>query len=120
MDMHFEGVIFQTHALELSRRVGHSWPPFVLLDTRSADEFNGGHIEGAIHAPVQVLRNNGLPEGADPASEFIIVGREPEDPDVRSVSLLIKAAGARRIVELAGGMVAWAEGRYPVTKSNAA
>ena len=120
MDMHFEGVIFQTHALELSRRVGKSWPPFVLIDIRSTEEFNRGHIEGALHAPVQVLREGGIPEGADAGSEFIIVGREPEDPDVRSASLLLKKAGARRLVELAGGMVAWDHGRYPVSKADAA
>lgn len=125
MDMHFDGMIFQTHALELRRRIEREWPPFVLVDTRAAAEFGRGHIPGAHHAPVEILRNSGLPGGADqgsgfPGSEFIVIGRGPGDPDVRSASLLLQQAGARRIVELAGGMVAWDEGRHPLSTSNAA
>ena len=45
MDMHFEGVIFQTHAEELRRRLEHPYPPFMVLDLREQEEFalsNGG------------------------------------------------------------------------------
>jgi len=118
MDMHFDGVIFTTHALELSRRIERPWPPFVIVDVRPAREFAGGHIEGAIHAPAEALTQE-LP-GGDPAAEFIVVGGDPEDPAVRAASLRLQELGASRIVELAGGMVAWRAGRYPTTTAAAA
>ena len=34
MDPHFEGVIFQTHANELVKRLGKAFPPFCVIDLR--------------------------------------------------------------------------------------
>lgn len=118
MDMHFDGVIFKTHALELERRIQRSWPPFVLIDTRPAAEYASEHIAGAVHAPVAALRTGGLP-GGNPGAEFIVVGRDPEDPDIRAAALALRDAGARRIVELAGGMITWTDARYPTASAAA-
>ena len=48
MDPHFDGVIFQTHAAELRRRLPHPWPPFVVVDVRPEEEYEKGRIPGAV------------------------------------------------------------------------
>ncbi len=51
MDMHFEGVIFHTHADELERRLGHAFPPFAVLDVRPrADHARGFEISRRVAA----------------------------------------------------------------------
>ncbi|HXO21380.1 MAG TPA: rhodanese-like domain-containing protein, partial [Thermoanaerobaculia bacterium] len=48
MDPQFDGMIFQTHAAELDRRRRYPFPPFLVLDVRSPEEFGHGHIPGAV------------------------------------------------------------------------
>ena len=113
MDMHFEGVIFQTHAAELHRRLAFPHPPFRILDVRPAEQWAAGHIPGAVTlAPAG--RAPGLPAGADARTELFIVGEDPDDPAVRASSLALKALGARRLVEVPGGMAEWRDLGYPI------
>ena len=106
MDMHFDGVIFQTHAAELSRRLDHSHPPFAVLDLRDEREWAAGHIPGARNTSLEALER-GLPEGTTAATEFFLVGSGPTDPAPRAASLALRSLGARRRVELPGGMHEW-------------
>ena len=113
MDMHFDGVIFQTHAAELSRRLEHAHPPYAVLDLREEQEWAGGHIPGALNASVDALER-GLPEGTTETTEFFLVGTGPTDPAPRAASLALQSHGARRRVELPGGMQEWLANRMPV------
>jgi rhodanese-related sulfurtransferase len=106
MDMHFDGVIFQTHAAELARRLRHPFPPFAVLDLRGEEEWAAGHIPGARPASLEALER-GLPQGTTPETEFFLVGSGPSDPAPRAASLALKRLGARRRVELPGGMHEW-------------
>ena len=106
MDMHFDGVIFQTHAGELRRRLDHPHPPFAILDLRGEREWAAGHIPGARPVSVDALEA-GLPEGTSAATEFFLVGSGPTDPAPRAASLALARHGARRRVELPGGMHEW-------------
>lgn len=113
MDMHFDGVIFQTHAAELRRRLDHPHPPFAVLDLRDEREWAAGHIPGARPASVDALEA-GLPEGTTEATEFFLVGAGPTDPAPRRASLALQRHGARRRVELPGGMHEWRASGLPV------
>lgn len=113
MDMHFDGVIFQTHAAELSRRLDHPHPPYAVLDLRDEQEWAAGHIPGARRASVDTLAR-GLPEGTTPSTEFFLVGSGPTDPAPRAASLALQHLGARRRVELTGGMHEWRAQGLPV------
>lgn len=113
MDMHFDGVIFQTHAAELCRRLEHPFPPFAILDLRGEEEWADGHIPGALHASVGTLEQ-GLPEGTTEATEFFLVGSGPSDRAPRAASLALKRLGVHRRVELSGGMHEWRAGGLPV------
>ena len=117
MDPHFDGVIFQTYASELQRRMQYPFPPFVILDTRESSEYDSGHIEGALSVPGGSL--GGFLPGAEEA-EYVVVGAGPGDLTVRAASLELKTAGARRIVELAGGMVGWVRSGLDVSGRAAA
>lgn len=106
MDMHFEGVVFQTHAAELARRLARPFPPYAVLDVRPAADFAQGHIPGARSVTVEQIRR-GLPAGVAPGAEVIVVGEGPEDSMARETTKALRRAGCRRIVELPGGMSEW-------------
>jgi rhodanese-related sulfurtransferase len=106
MDPQFDGMIFQTHAAELHRRLHYPFPPFKILDARSREEFRRGHLPGAILVAGRELSSL-LPQDGG-RIELFVVGRGPGDPRVREVSLALLALGAHRVVELTGGMEEWA------------
>jgi len=113
MDMHFDGIIFQTHAAELRRRLSHPHPPFAVLDLRAEEAWTDGHIPGALKASVDALEY-GLPEGTTEATEFFLVGAGPTDPAPRAASMALQRLGARRRVELPGGMHEWRAAGLPI------
>src|SRR5262245_30632752 len=104
MDPHFDGVIFKTHAAEVRRRLGLSFPPFCLVDVRPREDYEQGHIPGAVPATDLTA---GLLAGTTAKTEFIVVGATPEDPAMRATSLVLRRHGAHRVVELTGGMTEW-------------
>lgn len=111
MDMHFEGVIFQTHAAELRRRLGHSFPRFCLIDVRPSAEFDREHIPGAIsRQPGELTRE--LPADTSRNTEFLLVGSDPGDSRVREAALALGRLGAHRRVEMTGGMQEWRQLGY--------
>lgn len=102
MDPHFDGVIFQTYPEELARRLDRPFPPYRVLDVRPRSEWLDGHLPGALPVdPAQLAEHDGA------TGELIVVGIGPGDSRVRQASLALLEGGARRIVELAGGMLAW-------------
>jgi len=115
MDPHFDGVIFKTHAGEVRRRIRAPFPPYRIVDVRTREEYDRGHIPGALSVPPEGL--HALPEGTDDRTEFIVVGQEPEDPTMRAASLALRFLGVRRVVELTGGMVEWERAGGPVEGS---
>lgn len=106
MDPHFDGVIFQTHAVELARRMRREFPAWYALDVRQAGEYAAGHIPGSRPASAAALAS-GLPDGTDQGTEFFVIGAGPGDPRVREASLALRALGANRIVELSAGISEW-------------
>jgi hypothetical protein len=48
-----------------------------------------------------------LPPGTTEHTELFVIGSGPEDPAMRRVSLALRRLGARRVVEVTGGMVEW-------------
>jgi rhodanese-related sulfurtransferase len=112
MDPHFDGVIFKTHAAELIRRIRRPFPPFCVVDARWRGEYDRGHIPGAFPAEPDGLTV--LPPGTTEHTELFVVGSTPEDPAMRKASLALQSLGARRIVELTGGMVEWQLAGGPV------
>ena len=106
MDMHFDGVIFQTHAEELARRLTRDHPPVVVLDVRPAADYARGHLPGSRSASVSEL-NQALPDGVDAGTEVVVVGERATDPMLRRAARALQARGVRRVVEFPGGVHEW-------------
>ena len=110
MDPQFDGMIFKTHGAELRRRLRFPFPPFRVLDVRPREDYERGHIAGAVSvAPAAAAAD--LPAGR---VEVFVVGRGPGDPAVREASLALLRHGAHRVVEFEGGMFEWELGGYPL------
>lgn len=106
MDMHFDGVIYQSYTHELARRLRYSHPPFLVLDVRDQADFEAGRVPGAVALRAEALRS-GLPTDTTPTTEFFVIGSDPLDGRVREATLALRANGALRCVEIAGGMLEW-------------
>jgi rhodanese-related sulfurtransferase len=112
MDPHFDGVIFQTHAAELRRRIRRPHPPFAVLDVRGNEAWRQGRIPGAVPAGELTA----LPDGVAASAEIFVVGSGPDDQRVRAASLRLRELGARRVVELTGGMSEWGDLRLALER----
>jgi rhodanese-related sulfurtransferase len=105
MDMHFEGVIFHTHADELDRRLEHPFPPCAVLDVRPRADHAKSRIRGSVSVDPESLQK--LPASTNEATEMFVVGTGHTDPRVRVAALALKRLGAHRVVELTGGYHEW-------------
>ncbi|WP_251128034.1 rhodanese-like domain-containing protein [Exiguobacterium sp. s48] len=74
-----------------------------LLDVREVSEYEGGHIEGAVNAPLSSLDANELPY---PKDEPIYVICRSGNRSAQAASRL-QDAGYTEIYDVSGGMMAW-------------
>lgn len=86
-------------------------PGFVIIDLRTADEFAGGHIPGAINIDAATFPEQ--IERLDPDGTYLIYCRR----GMRSAGVhkLMDKAGFREVYEIEGGISAWQAARLPVT-----
>jgi rhodanese-related sulfurtransferase len=87
-----------------------------MVDARETDEYDHGHIAGAISLPVETTPPETL-AGFDAGGKPIIVycGGEPCDVSMELAYALIDA-GQRRVLIYAGGFREWETFGYPVTR----
>jgi rhodanese-related sulfurtransferase len=74
-----------------------------LLDVREVDEYDGGHIEGAVNAPLSSLDETKFPY---PKDEPIYVICRSGNRSAQAAQLL-KERGYKEIYDVSGGMIAW-------------
>lgn len=74
-----------------------------LLDVRESFEYDGGHIEGAVNAPLSSLDANQL---SYPKDEPIYVICRSGNRSAQAASQL-QDAGYTEIYDVSGGMMAW-------------
>ncbi|RHB50666.1 rhodanese-like domain-containing protein [Exiguobacterium sp. AM39-5BH] len=74
-----------------------------LLDVREVDEYVGGHIEGAMNAPLSSLNETELPY---PKDEPIYVICRSGNRSAQAAQLL-KERGYTEVYDVSGGMIAW-------------
>ena len=74
-----------------------------LLDVRESSEYEGGHIEGAVNAPLSSLDANQL---SYPRDEPIYVICRSGNRSAQAASQL-QDAGYTEIYDVSGGMMAW-------------
>lgn len=102
--MDFGADILTIDAMELEKQLGEKDPPFV-LDVRQPEEYEMGHIQGAILMPLTTLPEH-LAE--IPKDRRVVVycrsGRRSE-----RAAAFLKANGFTRIENLTGGIKAWTD-----------
>ena len=89
-------------------------PSVVVLDVRTAEEFNEGHIEGAVNID---YKQSGFVEKSKatlPKNRTIAVYCRSGRRSAGAAELL--AAEGYKLVNLMGGILAWKESNRPVTK----
>lgn len=74
-----------------------------LLDVRELSEYEGGHIEGSVNAPLSSLDANQL---SYPKGESIYVICRSGNRSAQAASQLLDA-GYTEIYDVSGGMMAW-------------
>ena len=100
---------FQTITPETAAEMMASGSGYVVVDVRGKEEYDKGHIPGAINVPVdsikQDIRNNkAIPELADKEKVYLIycrAGRRSHE-----VAKLLSGFGYKNIYEF-GGIVEW-------------
>ncbi|NLE72594.1 MAG: rhodanese-like domain-containing protein [Actinomycetales bacterium] len=85
----------------------------VVLDVRTPEEYAQGHLPGAVNLDVSAPDFAGRAARLDPAATYAVYCRT----GVRSQTAVaaLRDAGIASVVDLDGGIVAWAEAGLPVT-----
>lgn len=85
--------------------------PFALIDVRSPEEFNGGHVPGAKLIALNTLmaRVNEIPKSGD---VFLICHSGARSAQAQAY--LSQQMGYTNLINVDGGTLAWANGGYPV------
>ena len=100
----------QLTAAEVSRRM-HGGQDAVIIDVRNTDEWERGHIEGAVHIPLGKLREHAatLPSDSQIVLHCAAGGRSSIGASV------LKAMGLPNVANMEGGYSAWQDAGLPVT-----
>lgn len=77
----------------------------VIVDVRENDEWNSGHIAGAIHIPLDEISNH-IPELSKYQNSPVIVQCRSGARSAKAADILVKA-GFTNVHNLAGGLNAW-------------
>ena len=77
----------------------------VIIDVRENDEWNAGHIAGAIHVPLSEITNH-IPELSKYQNSPVIMQCKSGARSAKAADILAKA-GFSKVHNLAGGLNAW-------------
>ncbi|TWV44409.1 rhodanese-like domain-containing protein [Streptomyces misionensis] len=98
-------------AEEAARRIRAGGAPAVLLAVRQRREWDAGHAPGAVYAPLSgPVAGAALPAAAQ-ARPLVVIRRSGQ---CTQQTAGLPAARAARVVDVTGGMRAWAAAKHPV------
>ena len=86
----------------------------VIVDVRTAGEFAGGHIDGAVLIPVQVLQSR-VGELADHKDNPVFIYCRSGNRSTVAAKVLIDA-GHKQVINLRRGVKEWAQAGLPLVK----
>lgn len=76
----------------------------LLLDVRTPEEFAGGHLDGAVNVPVQVLDSKWASLNVPPEREVVVYCRSGRRS--AQAKAVLEGKGVKRVVDV-GGMSNW-------------
>jgi cysteine synthase/rhodanese-related sulfurtransferase len=86
----------------------------LLVDVRTPQEFEAGHIAEAVNVPLATLDKAAAP-GLPDRHDHAVVAMCGVGKRSLTAMLLLKAQGYQRVKSLRGGITAWKEAGYPLT-----
>lgn len=89
----------------------------IILDVRRDDEFNAGHIEGAIHIPYDELPARAGEIVAEPGDPILVYCRSGRRAGVAATALA--EAGYGNLMDLEGHINGWTEAGLPLVAVDA-
>ena len=92
-------------------------PGTAILDARAREQFDAGHIPGAMHVPLQSVSRTGPNPRLDAFASFLVYGETPADG--RSIALtkrLIKLG--KRVSLLEEGVATWRNRGLPLNTAD--
>jgi glyoxylase-like metal-dependent hydrolase (beta-lactamase superfamily II)/rhodanese-related sulfurtransferase len=99
---------------ELAARVGANSRDLVVLDVREKDQFDAGHVPGAVHLPRGQLELRVDAVLPDPTVRILTCCEFGKLSTLAAATL--RDLGYRRAVALDGGMLAWREAGHPLER----
>ena len=99
---------------ELAARVGANSRDLVVLDVREKDQFDAGHVPGALHLPRGQLELRVDAVLPDPTVRILTCCEFGKLSTLAAATL--RDLGYRRAVALDGGMLAWREAGHPLER----
>jgi len=106
-----EPTIGTISAADLAGRIGTDSAP-VIFDVRTAEEFAGGHVPGAINLPHTEVAARAAEFATYQDREVVVYCRSGKRAAMAEADL--QAAGFTRLLDLAGHMQQWTADRYPL------
>ena len=84
------------------------------LHVREPDEFNAGHIEGAVNIPIRTLARSLDKLPTDKSMPIAVVCKS----GIRAAyaTMTLKLLGYPNVKDVVGGMLAWGKDSLPTTK----
>lgn len=86
----------------------------VVLDVRREGEFRSGHLRGAKHVPVGLVKKRAA--RLDPDVTYLVYCRSGSRS--RKAAAALTSEGFQSVYDLRGGILAWENQGYPVRKGN--
>lgn len=103
--------IQETTAAHVRERLDVADDPFVLVDVREQEEWDRGHLPGAIHLGKGVIERDIEAAVPDPDTELVLYCGGGFRSALAADAL--RRMGYTRVVSMDGGWKAWTEAGYP-------
>lgn len=102
--------------MDVSKKLSKERDNFVLVDVRSEDEFQSGHVPGATSVPLDKIESGqaSLPEG-----KLLVLSCQSGRRSARACEVL-QSRGINNIAEMDGGFSAWVKAGLPVSRTRKA
>jgi rhodanese-related sulfurtransferase len=94
----------QSSVKDLKSRLEWGEPALTIIDARDRDEFNQGHITGAMSMPMDILVD-WASGSLDRVRDIYIYGANEEQ--TAQAAGMLREAGFQKVAELVGGLDAW-------------
>jgi rhodanese-related sulfurtransferase len=107
---------FQTDVTDVQTAVTGGEPGFVLIDSRSRQAWDQGHLPGAVHLPTAEIATRAA-DLLDPGAEVVTYCWGPGCNGATRAALALALAGYR-VREMLGGVEYWVREGFPLRTRN--